>query len=197
MRDRGFLWHTILSACLSLSFVLTRFSSVASWPHKRSKNDVFKACFLYLLRKRCNVTHFCALLCTEDDNSCYRNVCKMSVVSFALAVVFLMTRFCTLNRLTKILMRSISNVHAGRRFPTPILKYQENERTIFERNQFHYVNSDIYRLRFAKNELLFISAILVSGTFSPYNERKQDLSKNEPKLTSLHDTGQFFRYHEK
>jgi len=24
------------------------------------------------------------LLCTEDDNSCYRNVCKMSVVSFAL-----------------------------------------------------------------------------------------------------------------
>jgi len=29
------------------------------------------------------------LLCTEDDNSCYRNVCKMSVVSFALAVVFI------------------------------------------------------------------------------------------------------------
>jgi len=28
------------------------------------------------------------LVCTEDDNSCYRNVCKMSVVSFALAVVF-------------------------------------------------------------------------------------------------------------
>ena len=31
--------------------------------------------------------------CTEDDNSCYRNVCKMSVVSFALAVVFII-RFC-------------------------------------------------------------------------------------------------------
>jgi len=31
------------------------------------------------------------LLCTEDDNSCYRNVCKMSVVSFALAVVFIIT----------------------------------------------------------------------------------------------------------
>jgi len=31
----------------------------------------------------------CSLLCTEDDNSCYRNVCKMSVVSFALAVVFI------------------------------------------------------------------------------------------------------------
>jgi len=29
------------------------------------------------------------LLCTEDDNSCYRNVCKTSVVSFALAVVFI------------------------------------------------------------------------------------------------------------
>jgi len=25
----------------------------------------------------------------HDDNSCYRNVCKMSVVSFALAVVFI------------------------------------------------------------------------------------------------------------
>jgi len=32
--------------------------------------------------------HSNSLLCTEDDNSCYRNVCKMSVVSFALAVVF-------------------------------------------------------------------------------------------------------------
>jgi len=32
------------------------------------------------------------LLCTEDDNSCYRNVCKMSVVSFALAVVFITRR---------------------------------------------------------------------------------------------------------
>jgi len=29
------------------------------------------------------------LLCTEDDNSCYRNVCKMSVVLFALAIVFI------------------------------------------------------------------------------------------------------------
>jgi len=29
------------------------------------------------------------LLCTEDDNSCYRNVFKMSVVSFALGVVFI------------------------------------------------------------------------------------------------------------
>jgi len=35
-----------------------------------------------------NSTWAC-LLCTEDDNSCYRNVCKMSVVSFALAVVFI------------------------------------------------------------------------------------------------------------
>ena len=34
-------------------------------------------------------TFFHLLLCTEDDNSCYRNVCKMSVVSFALAVVFI------------------------------------------------------------------------------------------------------------
>ena len=37
------------------------------------------------------------LLCTEDDNSCYRNVCKMSVVSFALAVVFVISLICLLN----------------------------------------------------------------------------------------------------
>ena len=35
------------------------------------------------------------MLCTEDDNSCYRNVCKMSVVSFALAVVFIIRLFST------------------------------------------------------------------------------------------------------
>ena len=35
------------------------------------------------------------LLCTEDDNSCYRNGCKMSVVSFALAVVFIIRLFST------------------------------------------------------------------------------------------------------
>jgi len=27
------------------------------------------------------------LLCTEDDNSCYRNVCKMSVVSLLCSVI--------------------------------------------------------------------------------------------------------------
>jgi len=32
-----------------------------------------------------------------------------------------LTRFYTLNRLTKILMRAMSNVHAGRRFPIPDL----------------------------------------------------------------------------
>jgi len=31
------------------------------------------------------------LLCTEDDNNSYRNVCKMSVVSFALAVIFIIS----------------------------------------------------------------------------------------------------------
>jgi len=44
------------------------------------------------------------LLCTEDDNSCYRNVCKMSVVSFALAVVFIMVNlyFCSNLRILKL-----------------------------------------------------------------------------------------------
>jgi len=41
-----------------------------------------------------DTTDILLLLCTEDDNSCYRNVCKMSVVSFALAVVFII--FCCL-----------------------------------------------------------------------------------------------------
>jgi len=35
------------------------------------------------------------LLCTEDDNSSCRNVCKMSVVSFALAVIFIIRLFST------------------------------------------------------------------------------------------------------
>ena len=35
------------------------------------------------------------LLCTEDDNSSYRNVCKMSVVSFVLAVIFIIRLFST------------------------------------------------------------------------------------------------------
>ena len=49
------------------------------------------------------------LLCTEDDNSCYRNVCKMSVVSFALAVVFIIRLFSTsafrVPKWTKIMYR--------------------------------------------------------------------------------------------
>ena len=36
-----------------------------------------------------SITTVIILLCTEDDNSCYQNICKMSVVSFALAVVFI------------------------------------------------------------------------------------------------------------
>ena len=36
-----------------------------------------------------------AWLCTENDNSSYRNVCKMSVVSFALAVMFIIRLFST------------------------------------------------------------------------------------------------------
>ena len=43
--------------------------------------------------KTCSKITAVLLLCTEDDNSCYRNVCKMSVVSFALAVVFIIKLF--------------------------------------------------------------------------------------------------------
>jgi len=32
---------------------------------------------------------------------------------------FALTRFCILNWVTKLLMRAMLNVHAGRRFPTP------------------------------------------------------------------------------
>jgi len=45
--------------------------------------------FLLLFIDFTNRTTTASLLCTEDHNSCYRNVCKMSVVSFALAVVFI------------------------------------------------------------------------------------------------------------
>ena len=47
-------------------------------------------------RELFNGSNGSASLCTEDDiamqeddNSCYRNVCKMSVVLFALAIVFI------------------------------------------------------------------------------------------------------------
>jgi len=35
------------------------------------------------------------VLLQKQGNSCYRNVCKMSVVSFALAVVFIIRLFST------------------------------------------------------------------------------------------------------
>ena len=35
---------------------------------------------------------------------------------------FVLTRCCTLTWVTKSLMRTISNVYAGRRFPTPVLR---------------------------------------------------------------------------
>ena len=35
-----------------------------------------------------------------------------------------MTRCCTLTSVTKILVRAISTVHAGRRFPTPNVRYR-------------------------------------------------------------------------
>jgi len=56
------------------------------------------------------------MLCTEDDNSCYRNVCKMSVVSFALAVVFIILHSCTkqlhydVNITSRILVKIIHTV---------------------------------------------------------------------------------------
>ena len=43
---------------------------------------------MFAFRTCSNITTV-LLLCTEDDNSSYRNVCKMSVVSFALAVIFI------------------------------------------------------------------------------------------------------------
>jgi len=48
------------------------------------------------------------LLCTEDDNSSYRNVCKMAVVSFALAVIFIIRLFITsVFRVTKFKISEI------------------------------------------------------------------------------------------
>jgi len=42
-------------------------------------------------------------------------------LSIRLSWSFVLTRFCNLNWVTKILMQAISNDHAGRRFPTPAI----------------------------------------------------------------------------
>ena len=60
-----------------------------SWP--KSTARVIAPCVCSIFK---DLPHI-LLLCTEDDNSSYRNVCKMSVVSFALAVIFIMRLFST------------------------------------------------------------------------------------------------------
>ena len=58
--------------------------------------SAYPKCMLTPSPMLCKITKlFLYVLCTEDDNSCYRNVCKMSVVSFALAVVFIIRLFST------------------------------------------------------------------------------------------------------
>jgi len=53
-------------------------------------------------------------LCTEDDNSSYRNDCKMSVVSFALAVIFIIRLFSTsVFRIPNILHEKIVLICSG------------------------------------------------------------------------------------
>ena len=64
------------------------------------------------------------LLCTEDDNSCYRNVCKMSVVSFALAVVFIISVFIYSN----FYRQSVPSLHDG--FPHCFFLLPESYETI-------------------------------------------------------------------
>ena len=77
------------------------YSSVASPKFGGEEKKLWRAKCLILGKNRYFVwdTNFQStnwlLLCTEDDNSCYRNVCKMSVVSFALAVVFIIRLFST------------------------------------------------------------------------------------------------------
>ena len=61
-----------------------------------------------------------------------------------LSCSFVLTRFCTLNWVTKILMRAISNVHAGRRFPTlgviALLQYGNNVyKLILTRKRFRKI----------------------------------------------------------
>jgi len=54
------------------------------------------AFFIFLQRfspewpiRTCSKTTAVQLLCTDDDNRSYRNVCNMSFVSFSLAVIFI------------------------------------------------------------------------------------------------------------
>ena len=46
-------------------------------------------------------------------------------VSTWLSWSFVLTWFCTLNRVTKMIMRAMSNIHGGRRFPTPLLTWYQ------------------------------------------------------------------------
>jgi len=43
----------------------------------------------------CTQDHCSSVVCTDDDNRSYRNVCNMSFVSFALAVTFIIRLFST------------------------------------------------------------------------------------------------------
>ena len=62
------------------------------------KAEVLNSLIINTTTKANDTTDNCyAQLCTEDDNSCYRNVCKMSVVSFALAVVFIICKLFRAN----------------------------------------------------------------------------------------------------
>jgi len=64
-------------------------------------------------RKKCILRFYFYLIMRDGGFLLHPNL------STCLSWSFVLTWFCTINWLTKILMRAISNVHAGRRFPTP------------------------------------------------------------------------------
>ena len=92
-------WNQVLESHHLISSFISQVSISRSryWPRwncrlnildcRTRKAEVLNSLIINTTAKANDTTDI--LLCTEDDNSCYRNVCKMSVVSFALAVVFI------------------------------------------------------------------------------------------------------------
>ena len=81
---------------------------------------------------------------------------------------FVLTRCCTLTWVTKILMRAISNVHAGRRFPAPVVKASIfTPRKIINCNLFKRVHCTCAWAKFSRSTVLSKLYIITRSIMLP------------------------------
>jgi len=83
----------------------------------------------YLLSRAARIVHYRCWRAATSINFILKNIFfiwlsgRVTLFTYYLRTClswsFVLTRCCTLTWVTKILMRAISNVHAGRRFPSP------------------------------------------------------------------------------